>query len=86
MRLRSTRAPSFGVDFTSGLLPYGDKWRLHRKVYNTILNKQKAGQYQSLAICKACKLVEDLLAAPKDYATHCGMYVFYIACMCHSVA
>ena len=86
MRLRSTRAPSFGADFNSALLPYGDKWRLHRKVYNTTLNKQKAGQYQPLAICKARQLVENLLSAPKSYAAHCGTYVVSIACLCNSVA
>ncbi|KAG8212989.1 cytochrome P450 [Butyriboletus roseoflavus] len=63
-----------GMGFNSGLLSYSDKWRLHRKMYNTAFNKQKAIQYQQLAIRKARQLVGDLLDAPKDYTIHCRTF------------
>ena len=59
------------MDFNSGLLPYGDRWRLHRKLFNTALNKRTAYQYKPLAICKARQLVENLLDAPDHFANHC---------------
>ncbi|KAH0833328.1 cytochrome P450 [Lanmaoa asiatica] len=64
----------FGMDFNSGLLPYGDKWRLHRKVYNTAFNKQAILRYKPAAIYKARQLVENLLDAPEDYPQHCKSF------------
>ncbi|KAG9315351.1 cytochrome P450 [Chiua virens] len=62
------------MDFNSGLLPYGNKWRRHRKMFNTGLNKESARQYQSVAITKARQLVENILDDPKGYADHCKTF------------
>lgn len=74
-----TRAHRFGMDFNSGLLPYGNKWRLHRKLFNTALNKGTARQYQPIAISKARQLIENLLDMPEDYDHHYRTCVIYLA-------
>ncbi|KAF9238502.1 cytochrome P450 [Melanogaster broomeanus] len=60
----------FGMDFNSGLLPYGNEWRLHRKLFNIALNKQAIPQYRTMLMEKADQLLENLLNTPKDYDRH----------------
>ncbi|KAI9566804.1 cytochrome P450, partial [Boletus coccyginus] len=64
----------FGMDFNSGLLPYGTTWRLHRKMFNTALNKGTACQYKPMALCKARQLVENILDEQEDFAKHCKTF------------
>ncbi|KAN0092733.1 Cytochrome P450, partial [Tylopilus felleus] len=64
----------FGMDFNSGLLPYGHTWRLHRKMYSAGLNKEASYQYNPLAISKARQLIENLLDSPDDFAKHCKTF------------
>lgn len=74
------------MDFNSGLLAYGDKWRLHRKLFNTALNKGTAQRYKPIAIRKARQLVENLLDQPKEYAKHSRTCVVYFAYLYGGVA
>ncbi|KAF9238509.1 cytochrome P450 [Melanogaster broomeanus] len=60
----------FGMGFNSGLLPYGDKWRHHRKSFNIALNKQAIPQYKGMLMQKIHQLLENLLDTPKDYDEH----------------
>ncbi|KAI9566800.1 cytochrome P450 [Boletus coccyginus] len=64
----------FGMDFNSGLLPYGTTWRLHRKMFNTALNKETSCQYKPMALCKARQLVENILDVQEDFARHCKTF------------
>ncbi|KAF9223387.1 cytochrome P450 [Gyrodon lividus] len=61
----------FGMDFNSGLLPYGNEWRLHRKMFNVALNKQVIPQYKAMQLQKVHQLLENLLNTPKEYPRHC---------------
>ena len=65
------------MDFNSGLLPYGNRWRLHRKLFNTSLNKKTAYQYRPLAMGKARQLVENLLDEPEEFAKHSKTWVVF---------
>ncbi|KAF9220855.1 cytochrome P450 [Gyrodon lividus] len=60
----------FGMDFNSGLLPYGNKWKLHRKMFNVALNKQVIPQYKTMQMQKVHQLLENLLNTPKEYHRH----------------
>ncbi|KAF9238504.1 cytochrome P450 [Melanogaster broomeanus] len=69
-RARIPTTELFGMDFSSGLLPYGNKWKLHRKLFNLALNKDIIHQYNTMMLQKTHQLLEDLLDAPKDYDRH----------------
>ncbi|KAH7930184.1 cytochrome P450 [Leucogyrophana mollusca] len=60
----------FGMDFNTGLLGYGDKWRLHRKMFNMALRSEVTDTYHPLQLQKARQLVENLLNSPSEYETH----------------
>ncbi|KAF8442321.1 cytochrome P450 [Boletus edulis BED1] len=64
----------FGMDFNSGLLPYGNQWRLHRKLFNTALNKKAISRYKPISLSKARQLVENLFDEPEDFAKHCKTF------------
>ncbi|KAI6165786.1 cytochrome P450 [Pisolithus thermaeus] len=60
----------FGLDFNTGLLPYGDKWRLHRKLFNVAFSKTTAKKYEAVQMGKAHELLVNLLSTPLDYPDH----------------
>ncbi|KAG6327351.1 hypothetical protein ID866_11738, partial [Astraeus odoratus] len=60
----------FGVDFTTGLMPYGKEWRLHRQMYNFGFNKQVSAEYMPIQMTQVHRLLQSLLATPQDYYKH----------------
>ncbi|KAF9238500.1 cytochrome P450 [Melanogaster broomeanus] len=60
----------FGMDFALALLPYGNEWKFHRKLFSIAINKQTMPQYKTRLMQKAHQLLENLLDAPKDYDRH----------------
>lgn len=60
----------FGLEFNTGLLPYGDEWRLHRRMFNVALGKGSSKQYADVQMQKSHQLLRALLAAPRDYLVH----------------
>ncbi|KAI6099768.1 cytochrome P450 [Pisolithus sp. B1] len=60
----------FGMDFNTGLLPYGSEWRLHRKMFHIALNKEAAATYKSLEMRKVRQLLRNLVSSPEDYSKH----------------
>ncbi|KAF9238503.1 cytochrome P450 [Melanogaster broomeanus] len=71
----SDRAPIpttelFGMGFSTGLLPSGNKWRLHRQLFNIALSKQVIPQYRTMLMEKTHLLLENMLNTPKDYHMH----------------
>ncbi|TFK73314.1 hypothetical protein BDN72DRAFT_217017 [Pluteus cervinus] len=53
-----------GWTFNSGLLPYGDTWRPHRKVLQQGLRKDVLEPYQPKLTTKTGELLQNLAAAP----------------------
>jgi len=49
---------SFGVGYNTALTPYGNKWRLHRKLFNIAFNKQVSMAYKPMQIQKAHQVPE----------------------------
>ncbi|KAI6004482.1 cytochrome P450 [Pisolithus orientalis] len=58
------------LDFSTGLLPYGSEWRLHRKMLNEVFNKQTSKKYEAVQMEKVHQLLVNLLSAPLDYHKH----------------
>ncbi|KIK93481.1 hypothetical protein PAXRUDRAFT_828946 [Paxillus rubicundulus Ve08.2h10] len=63
----------FGLDFNTALLPYGNNWRLHRKMSAAFLNKNFMSQYETTQLQKVRQLLENLLDTPKEYDQHFKM-------------
>ncbi|KAI6039884.1 cytochrome P450 [Pisolithus marmoratus] len=60
----------FGLDFNTGLLLYGDEWRLHRKVFNVGFSKKNTKKYEAVQMEKVHQLLVNMLSTPLDYAKH----------------
>ncbi|KIO14849.1 hypothetical protein M404DRAFT_928982 [Pisolithus tinctorius Marx 270] len=60
----------FGLDLNTGLLPYCDKWRLHRKMFNVAFSKQTSKKYQVTQMGKVHQFLVNLLSTPRDYPKH----------------
>ncbi|KAG1735601.1 cytochrome P450 [Suillus paluster] len=60
----------FGLSFNTALMPYGDTFRMHRKLYHQVLRIEASNSYQDLYLRKAHELVANLLDAPKDMQGH----------------
>ncbi|OAX32461.1 cytochrome P450 [Rhizopogon vinicolor AM-OR11-026] len=56
-----------GLEYSTAMLPYGDAWRVHRKLFHQTLRSDAAVKYQPIYMSKAISLVQNLLqdgAAP----------------------
>ncbi|KAG6328163.1 hypothetical protein ID866_10926 [Astraeus odoratus] len=60
----------FGLSFVTPAMPYGNKWRLHRKMFNVAFAKQVALEYKPLQIQKARQLLHNLISSQQDYVKH----------------
>ncbi|KAI6039896.1 cytochrome P450 [Pisolithus marmoratus] len=60
----------FGMDFNTGLLPYGSEWKLHRRMFRVALNKRAAATYKSLEMRKVHQLLRNLVSSPEEYSKH----------------
>ncbi|KAH7913512.1 cytochrome P450 [Hygrophoropsis aurantiaca] len=60
----------FGLDFNTGLLPYGDVWRAHRKIYHQTLRSDRAALYHDIYFRKAHDFVQNLINFPDDLEAH----------------
>ncbi|KAG1735609.1 cytochrome P450 [Suillus paluster] len=60
----------FGMSFNTALLPYGDTFRTHRKIFHQTLRAEASNSYQDLYLRKAHELVVNLLDAPEDIERH----------------
>ena len=56
-------------------MPYGDTFRMHRKLYHQVLRIEASNSYQDLYLRKAHELVVNLLDAPKELEGHLNTLV-----------
>ncbi|KAF8553335.1 cytochrome P450, partial [Imleria badia] len=59
-----------GTDFNSGLLPYGDRWRLHRRFFHQTFRSDAVSRFRSLQFRKSCQLLQELLNSPDQFSEH----------------
>ncbi|KAF9243525.1 cytochrome P450 [Melanogaster broomeanus] len=60
----------FGTEFSSIFLPYGDRWRLHRRLFHQAFNANAALSFRPIQMEKAHELIMNLLTTPDDFSAH----------------
>ncbi|KIJ68050.1 hypothetical protein HYDPIDRAFT_83068 [Hydnomerulius pinastri MD-312] len=73
----SSRPPSlvpinelFGTEFSSIFLPYGDRWRLHRRLFHQAFRLNAAPSFRPIQMQKAHDLLTNLLLTPDNFLAH----------------
>ncbi|KIJ64882.1 hypothetical protein HYDPIDRAFT_89513 [Hydnomerulius pinastri MD-312] len=56
-----------GLGFSTVRLPYGQRWRLHRKLYHQVMRADAATSYHPMQLAKARRLLAELLETPSRY-------------------
>lgn len=59
-----------GWDFSLVLMPYGDKWRSHRRMFHQSLRFDSAVSFRPVQLSKVQNLVGNLAAHPQDFMHH----------------
>ncbi|KAF9223367.1 cytochrome P450 [Gyrodon lividus] len=65
----------FGMDFSTVMLPYGDEWRLHRKLFHQALRSEPEPRHREVYMTRARTLLTNLLDAPADFEVHLKSFV-----------
>lgn len=65
----------FAVDFNIGFMPYGDRWRLHRRILHQAFRQVEIPSYHALQLRSAHKMLFSLLQDPDDYSSHFQMFI-----------
>ena len=67
---RLTASFRFGVDYSTALMPYGDEWRLHRKIFQHAFRAESEARHQEIYLRNVRTLLADLLDAPAEFGMH----------------
>lgn len=65
-----------GWEFNVGVIPYGDLWRKHRRMFQQGFKKQTAHTYQPIQAEKIHDMLWGLLHSPEEFLMHIRTYVF----------
>lgn len=68
------------VDFNwgTGFLPYGDEWRVHRKLFHQAFRPETITSYQAMQLMKVRDLLKNMCDSPADFERHFRSFVFDI--------
>ncbi|KAG2154174.1 cytochrome P450 [Suillus bovinus] len=64
----------FGSDFNIAFMPYGDRWRLHRRIYHQAFRQTEVHTYHAVQLCCAHKMLLRVLQDPSEYPRHFEMF------------
>jgi len=67
-------AEPYGIADGTLLMPYGDTWRLHRRIYHQAMNSEVAVSYQPMQCTKARQLIVNLAEDPQRFSVHFHTY------------
>ncbi|KAH0828014.1 cytochrome P450 [Lanmaoa asiatica] len=73
-RPRFATAEPYGIADGTILMPYGETWRLHRRIYHQALNAETAVSYRPMQCARAHQLVVDLAEDPRRFSVHLHAY------------
>ncbi|KAG2149337.1 cytochrome P450 [Suillus clintonianus] len=65
---------SFASDFNAGLMPHGDRWRLHRRIFHQAFRQTETPTYHAVQIRCAHKMLFSFLQDPGNYLSHVRMF------------
>ena len=60
----------FGMDFSTVMLPYGDEWRLHRKIFHHAFRAESEARNREVYLKRVRTLLTNLLDAPAEFELH----------------
>ena len=63
------------ADINSGLLPYGEVWRSHKRIYQDHLRPSILSTYYPLHNRSVGKLLRDIVQSPDNLLDHLRLYV-----------
>ncbi|KAF8079095.1 cytochrome P450 [Lyophyllum atratum] len=66
----TTMVELMGFDFNIGFIPYGDKWRRHRRLFQQHFKKEVSANYQPVQSKKIYEMLHDMLLTPEDFMAH----------------
>ncbi|KAG2059751.1 cytochrome P450 [Suillus hirtellus] len=64
----------FGADSMASLLPYGDRWRLHRRILHQAFRQVETPTYHAMQLCCTRKMLFRVLQDPGEYSRHFEMF------------
>ncbi|KAG2056782.1 cytochrome P450 [Suillus hirtellus] len=73
-RTQSIVYEAFASDFNAGFMPYGARWRLHRRILHQAFRQVETPTYHAMQLRSAHRLLFSLLQDPSSYASHFRMY------------
>ncbi|KAG2039830.1 cytochrome P450 [Suillus americanus] len=65
---------AFVSDFNIGFMPYGDRWRLHRRILHQAFRQHEIPTYHAVQLRSAHRMLFSLLQDPGNYASHFRMF------------
>ncbi|KAI0365185.1 CyP450 monooxygenase [Pilatotrama ljubarskyi] len=75
------------TDFSLPLIPYGDRWRRHRRVYHqTLQQKMIRSRYHDKLTHVTRLLLSNLLDSPREFSRHVDQRVLFNSCGLHAFA
>ncbi|KAH0828054.1 cytochrome P450, partial [Lanmaoa asiatica] len=60
----------FGTEFSSIFLPYGDRWRLHRRFFHQAFHLNAAPSFRPIQLRKSHDLIMRVASKPHDFPAH----------------
>ncbi|KAG1809325.1 cytochrome P450 [Suillus subaureus] len=65
---------AFASDFNTGFMPYGNRWRLHRRIFHQAFHQTAVPAYHATLLRSAHKMMFGLLRDPENYPNHSLMF------------
>ncbi|KAJ7224753.1 cytochrome P450 [Mycena rebaudengoi] len=59
-----------GWGFASSILPYGNRWRQHRRMFQQYFRREKSLMYQPVQMAKIRDFLRALLSSPENFGEH----------------
>lgn len=65
------------MNFTwgTGFLPYGEEWKIHRKIFQQALRPENIPSYQTMQLMKTKDLLKNMCDTPADFERHFRSFV-----------
>ncbi|KAG2367963.1 cytochrome P450 [Suillus spraguei] len=74
-RTQSLVYEAFASDFNMGFMPYGDRWRLHRRIMHQAFRQAAIPTYHPAQLHSARRMLFSLLRDPSNYTSHFQMFI-----------
>ncbi|OAX34417.1 cytochrome P450 [Rhizopogon vinicolor AM-OR11-026] len=65
----------FSMDYNIGVMPYGDRWRLHRRIFHHPFRQAATSIYHTELLRSAHMMLFRFLQDPTSYASHFEMFL-----------